>query len=218
MPERFRAMVLLGCWGGLRRGELFGLRRWGVVVDDQLVIVGPTVTYAGGRKVEQDHTKTDAGDWRHVVLPKLIMDVLVWHLDTFTRAEPDAYVFAGERSGGSLMANTVYRHWHRARAAIGRPRLTMHDLRHSGATISSVNGSTLAERMDTFGWSSIAAAQRYDHSLDPRKRQVAERINAGLDEQKVIGLHPRGEVLDVVETGAPAEVIELAPRRRRRPT
>jgi integrase len=187
MPPYLRVLPLLCCWAELRRGEVFGLRRWGVVVEDQLIVVSPTVTWAGSKMVEKG-PKTVAGE-RHAIVPARIMDVVAEHLDTHTRAGRDAYVIAN-RAGGAISRQVVYYHWFKARAAIGRPDLRLHDLRHSGSTLSSQYGATLAERMAKAGWSTPATAMRYDHSVDARQRLIAERMNATLEGAEVIDLAP----------------------------
>jgi integrase len=68
------------------------------------------------------------------------------------------------------------RAWRKARAAIGRPDLHFHDLRHSGLTWASAAGASLAELMRRGGHKSFVAAARYQHAIDERDREIADRL------------------------------------------
>jgi len=58
-----------------------------------------------------------------------------------------------------------------------RRGLTAHHVaRHTGATLVSDAGASLAERMAAGGWESVQAAQRYDHEDVERSRRALERL------------------------------------------
>jgi integrase len=75
--------------------------------------------------------------------------------------------------GSNLAPSTLYRHWHKAREAIGRPDLRFHDLRHSGATLAALACATLAELMARLGHSTPQAALRYQHVAAGRDPELA---------------------------------------------
>jgi integrase len=189
MPAKYRAWVLLACFAGMRRGELAGLRRRQIDVANQLIHIGPTRVAVGGRFVDQVDGKSDAAD-RPVVVPAVVMDAVAAHLDEHVEDGPNARVFTGVRNrSGPVCVRTLYKHWHRARATIGRPELTMHDLRHSGSTIlSTIGGASLAERMRWGGWATPGTAMVYDHATDPRAVEIAGRVNAALEGSNVVDL------------------------------
>jgi hypothetical protein len=55
--------------------------------------------------------------------------------------------------------------------------LTAHHVaRHTGATLVSDAGASLAERMAAGGWESVQAAERYDHEDVERSRRALERL------------------------------------------
>jgi integrase len=56
-------------------------------------------------------------------------------------------------------------------------RLTVHDLRHSGAVLAAQSGATLAELMGRLGYSTPRAALRYQHAADGRDRVIAEALS-----------------------------------------
>jgi integrase len=188
MPVRERLWVILACWGGMRRGELAGLRRRQIDVANQTIQIGPTRVAVYGRFVDKKTGKTLRSK-RPVVLPKTVMDLVVAHLDEHVGPEPDARVFTGIRDrSGPICVRSLYDHWHIARAGIGRSDLRMHDLRHSGSTILSIGGATVKERMAWGGWATAEMALRYDHATDPRAVENAERLDADLAGSNVVDL------------------------------
>ncbi len=87
VPDRYRTMVLLAGFGGLRWGELVGLRRRHVELADATVTVAGQVTEVGGRFIAGP-PKTSAG-LRTVPLPVVGMTALVEHLDRHAQPGPD---------------------------------------------------------------------------------------------------------------------------------
>src|SRR5207302_9748177 len=76
-----------------------------------------------------------------------------------------------------LRAKTLYRHWHRARAAVGLPAgFRMHDFRHTAHTLAAVNGATTRELMHRMGHASPAASLRYQHATQDRDAALAKTL------------------------------------------
>jgi integrase len=188
MPVRERLWVILACWGGMRRGELAGLRRRQIDIENQTIKIGPTRVAVHGRYIDKETGKSKRAK-RPVILPKTVMDLVVAHLDEHVGPGPNDRVFTGIRDrSGPIVVESLYAHWHKARAAIGRPDLRMHDLRHSGSTILSIGGATVKERMAWGGWATAEMALRYDHATDPRAVKNAERLDADLAGSNVVDL------------------------------
>lgn len=172
---RFKALVLLAGFGGLRLGELLGLRRRHIDLEAATVTVDEQiVSLQGGRRLVTD-PKSDAGK-RTVALPQLVVDALSDHLERRGADSPDALLFPAE-DGGPLPATTLYKHWRRARHAAGRDDLHLHDLRHVAGTLAAWTGATERELMARLGHANPAAARRYQHAAKDRDRAIA----AGLD-------------------------------------
>jgi integrase len=92
IDSRYRALVLVGAYGGLRIGELAGLRRGRVDILRGRVDVAEICV----------QPKTRAGR-RSLTLPRSVAASLDEHLATFTAAEPAALVFTAPE-GGPLRA------------------------------------------------------------------------------------------------------------------
>ena len=144
MPPRWAAAVQVAPPGpSLRAGELFGLARRHVDLEAGTVRVDRAVTYLPGEPPFLGTTKTESSR-RTVHLPPHVVAMLADHMEQYTRPGPDSLVFADER-GRIAPATLRQRAFGRARRAIGRPDLTWHDLRHTGATIAAQAGASLRE-------------------------------------------------------------------------
>jgi integrase len=170
---RWRAMILLAGFGGLRLGELLALREHHIDLDAGTVTVAEqVVNLEGGRRLVTE-PKTDAGR-RVVALPQLVIEAITEHVQLHN--DPDAPLFPAE-DGGLLPATTFYKHWRRARHQIGRDDLHLHDLRHVAGTLAAWTGATERELMARLGHANPTAARRYQHAARDRDRAIA----AGLD-------------------------------------
>jgi integrase len=174
VEPRFRALVLMAAFTGLRRGELLALTRERIDFLHQTVAV-----------VEQRHDlpdgslllappKTDAGR-RVIALPPPLVIELERHLSEYVAAEAGALVFTGEK-GGPLRVHVWQAHWDRARRALGLEQLHFHDLRHVANTLAAASGATTKELMYRMGHASPAAALRYQHATRDRDAVIAAAL------------------------------------------
>jgi integrase len=174
IEPRHRALILLATFGNLRWGELAGLRRRNLDLDNRTVRVVETV-YELDRLVK-GKPKSEASI-RKVVLPELIIPDLAHHLERFAGQGPDGFVFVGIK-GGQLRRSNFSKPWARALAKAGLPAEThVHDLRHTGNTLSAEAGASLAELMSRMGHSSARAAMVYLHARDERDQQLAASLD-----------------------------------------
>jgi integrase len=174
MPAGLRASVLLAAWCGLRYGETFELRRMDVSGDCAVLRVRRAVTYRQ-RQFIVGLPKTAAGV-RDVVTPPHIRPMLKAHLRNHVGRNSDALLFAGD-NGDHLRSDLYRTHWERARKAIGKPHLRVHDLRHMGAVLAAQSGATTAELMYRIGHTTPAMALRYQHVAEGRDAEIAERLS-----------------------------------------
>jgi integrase len=174
MPERYRLMVLLASWCGLRFGELAELRRSDVDATAGVVHVRRgMVRTTSGRQVKGP--KSDAGR-RDVTIPPHLVPAVSDHLKRHAQVGAQGLLFPAGH-GGHLVPSTLYRVFYPAREAAGRPDLRFHDLRHTGATLAAATGATLAELMARLGHSTPGAAMRYQHASADRDRVIAEALS-----------------------------------------
>jgi len=186
VDPRYRALVLLAAYGGLRRGELFGLRRRHIDLARGLVTVEVQRQQLAHGELIIGPPKSDAGR-RTVALPPQAIVALQSHLDQWTGPAADDWVFTGAKGGP--LRDAVWQHqWDVARRSVGLPDLHFHDLRHVSATLTAATGAGVKEIMHRLGHSSAQAALRYQHATPERDRAIAEAISRLIEAAN--GAHP----------------------------
>jgi integrase len=174
MPAHLRASVVLAAWCGLRWGETSELRRKDVSGDCATLRVRRAVTYRQG-KFYVGEPKTAAGV-RDVAIPPHIRPVIKAHLKNHVPREAESLLFPAD-DGGHLRDDQYRTHWAKARKAIGKPNLRVHDLRHVGAVLAAQSGATTAELMHRLGHTTPQMALRYQHVAEGRDAEIAERLS-----------------------------------------
>jgi integrase len=175
IEPRYRALVLLAGTGGLRLGELLGLRRQHVDLDASTVRVEEQATHLMTGERLTGPPKSAAGK-RTVALPAIAVKALNSHLDAYTSVEEDALVFT-DAEGGPLPKAVLYKAWGTARATAGLEHVTIHDLRHASATLAAWTGASTKDLMARLGHASPRAALRYQHAAESRDREIASRLD-----------------------------------------
>jgi integrase len=175
VQPRYRALVLLAAFGGLRRGELFGLARGHIDLDEATVSVEIQRQQLSSGKHIIGPPKSDAGR-RIVSIPTEALEPLRTHLDRWTATGIASWVFTGPK-GGPLRDGVWQQEWDSARRQVGLPDLHFHDLRHVAATLTAATGAGVKEIMYRLGHSSPQAALRYQHATADRDRAIAEAIS-----------------------------------------
>ena len=154
--------VRLAAYCGLRAGEVAALRRGGIDLDRDRLLVTQSLTDVGGH-LSFGGTKT--GRNRTVPIPHSLIPDLISHLDTEVGHLPDALLFT-DRNGGPIRHGTLYsRHFKPAALRAGLPRdLRFHDLRHSFAALLIAEGAHPRAIMERMGHSSITVTlNTYGH-------------------------------------------------------
>jgi integrase len=175
LPDRYRTIVLLAAWCGLRFGELAELRRGDVDLTNGVIHVRRAVISTKATGTVVGTPKSDAGI-RDVTIPPHLLPAVKRHLRAYVGPAKTALLFPA-RSGGHLSGSALYKVYKPAREAAGRPDLRFHDLRHTGATMAAATGASLAELMARLGHTTPAAAMRYQHAAQNRDRVIAELLS-----------------------------------------
>lgn len=182
IAPRYRAMILVAAWGGLRYGELTELRRKDVRVilemngdvADIVVYVERAVSNTPSLGFIIGTPKSEAGV-RSVTLPPMIWADVLAHLDEHTEPSPESLLWPASDGATHLRQSTFTKHWYPARRAAGREDMPFHALRHFGATRYALAGATLREIQTRIGHSTVSAAMRYQHATG-RDSELARRM------------------------------------------
>lgn len=178
VEPRYRALVLVATFTGLRLGELSALTRERFNMLHRTVSVVEQYQRLAKGGMVLGEPKTDAGR-RTVNLPAFLVPEVEAHLARYVDPEPDALVFAGPE-GAPLCGNNWNPKWRAACDAVGTlpPKFRFHDLRGTGNTIAAATGASLKELMTRLGHASPRAALLYQHATAEGGRKLA----AGIDE------------------------------------
>lgn len=174
MPDKYRALILLAAWCGLRWGEVSELRRKDLDLKAMTVRVERAVVWRKGQSTVGT-PKSRAGV-RTIALPPNLRPALRRHIEEHAMPSEDGLLFPNAARTGHLHVNTLSKTYHRARRVAGRPDLRVHDLRHSAATMAAQAGATLAELMARMGHATPKAALMYQHVAEGRDRVIADRM------------------------------------------
>ncbi|MGW5864686.1 tyrosine-type recombinase/integrase [Streptomyces sp. NPDC055239] len=183
---RYRLLVLFGAFTTLRFGELAALRRRDVDAEHGTVKVHRSQAEMQTGKLFDKAPKSDAGV-RPVAFPVELLPDVKRHLERYAGPGRDGHVFIGPQ-GGKLRRSNFRDDWVKARTKAGiAADVHFHDLRHTGNTLTA-DGASLRELMARMGHSTARAALIYQHMVDGRDRQIAdrlgERIRKGRDASK----------------------------------
>ncbi|MDQ3762438.1 MAG: site-specific integrase [Actinomycetota bacterium] len=206
IQPRYCALVLIAAFGQLRFGELVALRRDNLILlpartpNDQEIAAGidPAELIDDGipvLKVERSVSQLNSGKQRTkkpksaagvrtVALPAGILPELRHHLEVFAEPGPKGRLFVGPK-GATPKRGNFHRLWKKALAgAEVHPALHLHDLRHTGGTMTARTGATLKEIMARLGQSSARAAMIYQHATSERDREIAAALDLMIAEAR----------------------------------
>jgi integrase len=181
--DRLRAMWHLELATGLRRADLAGLRWRDVALDRDppVLAVRTTRTTAGHLVVEYD-PKTRSGR-RVLYLDRATREILRDHRGAMAteaekRGEPTVpeYVFVDEL-GGPYHPAHLTRDLHALQQRAGLPRITLHDLRRTAATVALIAGVHPKVVSERHGHASTQITlDRYSHVIESMQTAAADAI------------------------------------------
>lgn len=175
IPQRYRLMILLASWCGMRFGELTELRGQDVDTKTGTIKIRRAIAWVDSKPVI-GKPKSDAGV-RDVAIPPHLLPAVRAHLLAVGAGKTGLLFPAAHDSTGHMRPATLYTVYYPAREAAGRTDLRFHDLRHTGAVLAASTGATLAELMGRLGHSTPGAAMRYQHAAKGRDQQIAEALS-----------------------------------------
>jgi integrase len=175
IDARYRALVLVAAYGGLRIGELAGLRRRRVDLLRGTVDVAEIVVEVRG-ELYMGPPKTRAGR-RIVTLPRSVVEELAEHLGPV--GEADAWVFTADKGGVLRPSNFRVKVWLPAIRAAGLAPLRPHDLRHTAVALWIAAGANPKEVSVRAGHTSVAfTLDRYGHLFPGHDDELRDRLDA----------------------------------------
>lgn len=187
---RLELPVFICAYLGLRRGELCGLRWSDVDLEHKTITIENTRTQAGKKEIEKG-SKT-ASSTRTLYLPDTLCDMLKAAKENqqACRAEyknaydDNDYVVVME-DGRPFRPNYLSELFGKFLADNGLPKIVLHELRHTFASLSNQAGIPAYNIGKALGHSTPATTQKiYTHLLDQTHTQAVEGVAAIADEAR----------------------------------
>jgi integrase len=176
MDERYRTLVHVLAYGGLRWGETAALRRGRCQLLRGRLEIRESLAEVDGQ-LHFGTTKTHA--IREVALPPFLVDALARHLATAVDEGSNAFVFTAPGSGPMRHGNFTRRFWRPAVDAAPVPSgLRIHDLRHTAASLLIASGANVKAVQSQLGHkSAVTTLDRYGHLFPDDLDRLAEALN-----------------------------------------
>jgi integrase len=170
---RFRSMVLVLGYCGLRFGEAAALRCADVNCTTRRIRVSRSVTYVTGEGLIEGDTKNHST--RSVPVPKFLAPLLDTEL---TGKDGGALVFPSRR-GGYLTESELRWVFDRAATTIGVDGLTPHELRHTCASLAIAAGANVKVLQTLMGHKTATLTlDRYGHLFPDDLGRIADAFDA----------------------------------------
>ena len=175
VPDRCRALVLVGGYGGLRFGELVGLILPRIDFLRSRLMVVESIVEVGGH-LYRGPTKT--GPSRVVTLPRFVTEILAEHVMRYPPGDEEL-VFTAPEGGPIRRSIWRARVWAEATEHAKVHPLRIHDLRHTAAALAIKAGAHPKAIADRLGHALITTTlNTYWHLFPVLDEELAERLDA----------------------------------------
>ena len=175
LPASERATWATAFYAGLRRGELRALRRFDVDLGRSEI----RVTRSWDQYEGAIDPKSEAGA-RTIPLLAMLRDYLDEHLLTTKRVAEDLVL--GRTASDAFVASTVRSRANRAWSAAGLESITLHECRHTFASLLIASGENPKAVQEFMGHSTITETfDRYGHLFPGARDEARARMDAYLE-------------------------------------
>lgn len=184
--HRFEALYIVTLFTGMREGEVLGLCWDCIDFDRGTITINRQLQKERGGTGTYRFVSPKNGKGRTITPASAVMDLLRQHRASQRRQQLQAgplwegsgLVFTDE-VGRHLSAQTVYLHFKKLAAEIGRPDARFHDLRHSYAVAAIKSGDDIKTVQGNLGHATAAfTLDVYGHVTDQMQQASAARMDA----------------------------------------
>ena len=174
VDQRYRSFVLLGGYGGLRLGEMLGLR-WGRVdlLRRRVQVAETLLDIAGHQSFGPPKTKAAV---RSVPLPPFVCEELRLAVPGI---EPETLVFRSPEGFPLRATGFRRRFWNPAVQRAGLAPLRIHDLRHTAVSLWIAEGGHPKQVAVLAGHTSVSVVlDRYGHLYPQQDEQLMAQLES----------------------------------------
>jgi integrase len=171
--EPFGVGAEILCYGGCRIGELIAMRFGAVSESEHLISIRETWDRETRRVYSRTKGQGDGGEYAIPLLPRVLGAIRVLRNSTPYRRDSD---FICHKPDGSLITYEVWHNaHHRVIERLGLPRITIHDLRRTFATLAGQHGISREQVQKILGHETAAVTQVYYRvDMEPIIRRALE--------------------------------------------
>jgi integrase len=182
VTSRWYPVYVLALMTGMREGEILGLRWTDVDLNKMILSVEQVAQYLPGQGIVHHEPKTELSR-RAVKLPRFVVDILRKHKeqqDVWRKVsvwEEHGLVFT-TYVGTSISTRNLLRDFQDLLAELGLPKIRIHDLRHTHATLllmGNIHPKIVQERL---GHSKInMTLDTYSHVIPEMQQPAADEMD-----------------------------------------
>jgi integrase len=181
---RFRTLVLVLGYCGLRFGEATALRVADVDTSTRRIRVSRSVTYVRKTGLVEGPTKNHTA--RTVPIPAFVARLLATEISDRDRA---ALVFPSARAGHLTLSQARYTLNKAVSAVGGIDGFRLHDLRHTCASLAISEGANVKVVQKLLGHkSAVLTLDKYGHLLPDDLDAVADAFDTAADALRTVGV------------------------------
>lgn len=178
---KYQTMIKLLIHSGVRRGELCGLKWDDVDFDNKLITIERAILYTADRGIYEDTPKNNSS--KRVI--KLADEVFIllreykmkYNADRFNagdRWNDTGYIFT-QWNGNPMHPSTLTGWFGKFIKTHGLPKVSIHSLRHTNATLMIANGADLRTVSKRLGHSNMSTTGNiYTHAIKTADEKAAE--------------------------------------------
>lgn len=174
VPGRYRGLIYVLAYGGLRWAEAVGLKLEHVNLLRRRLEIIETLSEVKGRLFAVPPKTWEA---RTIALPPFVADILGEHIGRFAGDTKDGPLFVTDQGAPLRSSNFRRWVWQPAVAELGEEGLRIHDLRHTCASLLIAAGAHPGHVREHLGHSSIRVTMDvYGHLYEDVRDEIAERL------------------------------------------
>ena len=187
--DRLELIVVLAAFLGLRREEICGLQWKNVDFEKSTLTIDQAITMAGSQRIEK--TTKSFSSIRELYIPESVMECLKREkerqekLRELAGIEPEDDLVVVMADGKKYRPNYISELFTKFIEDNDLPKITLHGLRHTFATIANSLGGQLYDISKAMGHSNTSVTSGvYTHLLDPNHKELIEEMDKAIREKK----------------------------------
>ena len=175
--------LLTVAYTGIRRGEAFGLQ-W-----KNIDFINKTITIERTRDNTSVRSPKTKNSYRTILIDDLLVKQLkayrLWCIETMLghgyKLSNDSFIFTSYQTGQPATDNSVLYAFRRILKNTGLPKVTLHGLRHTHATILLNQGSNVKVIAERLGNTPKMIYEIYGHVLEELEHATVAAFSQGLE-------------------------------------